>query len=132
MVTSTPQQCVVGVYDSLPSAEAALRELDRAGFRPDNVSLIRSTPREDDQAAKAVQHGDLAPKSAAIGAGAGGLLGLLVGASLLTIPGVGPIFVAGALAMGLTGAVVGSVLGCMAGWGVPEDHIRQYEIMAIH
>jgi uncharacterized membrane protein len=122
-----PNECVVGVYKTLGQAEAALAALDREGLPPTNVSLIVFSPQEDVRAARAVQHGDKTTKSVVAGASAGGLLGLLVGATLLTIPGIGPILVAGAMAAGLTGVVVGGVLGCMAGWGVHEDHIRQYE-----
>lgn len=55
------------------------------------------------------------------------MIGLLLGAPLLTIPGVGPILLAGPIAMGLTGAVVGEFLGSMAGWGVHKDDVAHCE-----
>ena len=74
-----------------------------------------------------MQSGDETEKSTAVGAATGGLLGILLGAPLLAIPGIGPALVAGPLAAGLTGAAVGGFLGSMQGWGVHEDHIKQYQ-----
>ena len=86
---------------------------------------------------------------AAEGAGAGavggtvlgGALGLLVGAGLLTIPGIGPVLAAGpiAAAIGTTaatvgagalgagiGAATGGLLGGLIGAGVPDEDARFY------
>jgi hypothetical protein len=69
------------------------------------------------------------------GAWVGGILGFLVGAALLWIPGVGPVVVAGSLASmllgGIEGAVAGSALGGilsgLAAWGISKQHILKYE-----
>ena len=74
---------------------------------------------------KILQFGDNMEKIAAIGAGAGGLLGLVAGAGVLTFASgqtavlLGPIVV--------TSAIVGGFLGAMAGWGVHSNRLSWYE-----
>jgi uncharacterized membrane protein len=72
----------------------------------------------------------------------GGALGLLVGAGLLIIPGIGPILAAGpiAAAIGTTtaavgaaalgagiGAAAGGLAGALIGAGIPDDEAKYYE-----
>ncbi len=121
-------ESVVGIYGSFADAANGIRLLDEAGFPHDQVSLVTSAidarlPRER----AAVQPGDESENKAAAGAAVGGLLGLLVGAPLLAIPGIGPLLLAGPLAAGMTGAVVGGFLGSMSGWGVHSDHVAEYQ-----
>lgn len=71
----------------------------------------------------------------------GGAAGLLIGAGLLAIPGIGPVLAAGPLAaaIGTTaatvgagalgagiGAATGGLLGGLVGAGVPEDEANYY------
>jgi uncharacterized membrane protein len=121
------QQCVVAVFDSLEAAKEALAELETAKIPADCVSLVTNSVERQTPQTETMQYGDDTASDAAKGAGAGGLLGLLLGAPLLAIPGVGLMLVAGPLAMGITGAIVGGFLGSMAGWGVGEDHVAAYE-----
>jgi hypothetical protein len=72
-----------------------------------------------------------------VGEGAliGGLAGLLAGVAALAIPGVGPLFVAGALASVVTstaagataGAAAGGILGMLNEAGIPDEQARMYE-----
>lgn len=122
------QDCTVGVYDSFKDASEAIRALDEAGFPHDQVSFVTFRVEDQLEQPAAVQSGDEAEKATAVGAASGGLLGLLLGAPMLTVPGVGAAIVAGPIAaMGLTGAVVGGLLGSMTGWGVHEDHLKRYQ-----
>jgi hypothetical protein len=52
------------------------------------------------------RHGDRMETTAAVGGAAGAVLGLLAGSTLLAVPGLGPIVVAGAMASGITGGIV--------------------------
>jgi hypothetical protein len=107
----------------MDQARTAIRELEEARIPPNQVSLASyHVPRD-----KNLKYGDNTEQNAARGAGVGGLVGLLVGAPLLAIPGIGPVLLAGPLATGMTGAIVGGFLGSMIGWGVHSDHIREYE-----
>ena len=122
-------ECVVAVYKSLDEAKAAVQKLEEAHFRHDQVSLVTHSVRGqiegDDE--RTLQFGDNSERNAVKGAGIGGLFGLLLGAPLLAIPGLGAVLLAGPLAAGITGAIVGGFLGSMSGWGVHPNHIREYE-----
>lgn len=119
--------CVVAVYESFDQARESVQALEKSDFPSDQVSLVTHSVSDEVLQEDVLQYGDETEKDAAKGAGVGGLLGLLLGTPLLMIPGVGPVLIAGPLAAGLTGAIVGGFLGAMAGWGVHEDGVQQYE-----
>jgi uncharacterized membrane protein len=120
-------ECVVGIYDSAAKAEEAVHILDRSGFPRHQISVVASAVGENTEVAKELKYGDDSMKDAALGAGVGGLAGLLIGATVLTISGLGAVLIAGPLAAGLTGALVGAFLGAMRGWGVHDERRREYE-----
>jgi hypothetical protein len=133
-----PEQSVVGVYDTMVQAEAAVRKLDEAGFPITHVSIVSQNLQTEKEVVGYITVEDVAKNGFITGAWAGGLLGLLAGAAFLWIPGFGPLMVAGRLASlflgvlsGMEGAVVGGayggVLGTLAGWGVSKEHIFKYE-----
>ena len=71
-----------------------------------------------------LQFGDSMEKDAAIGAGGGGLVGLLAGAGLLTVAdGESAVFLAPIV---VTTGIVGALLGAMVGWGVQAEHLSAY------
>jgi hypothetical protein len=74
-----------------------------------------------------MSRGDISERTAIGGAALGGLMGFLLASPLLMIPGLGPVLIAGPIAAGMTGAIVGGFLGGMAGWGVHADRIQEYE-----
>ena len=121
------QQCVVAVFDSLKTAKEALNALETAKIPAECVSLVTHSVEDQTPQTETMQYGDDTASDAAKGAGVGGLFGLLLAAPLLAIPGIGLMLIAGPLAMGLTGAIVGGFLGSMAGWGVSEDRVAEYE-----
>ncbi len=138
------------VFDRREDAERALSELRSAGIREDAISIVGrsdetgtdttgfrdSTGRDttgsitDDTNEEA--KGDVV-KSAAIGTGAGALLGI----AALAIPGVGPLVAAGAIAGSAipTGAAIGagagmaagSIAGLLSDHGVDEEDSRYFE-----
>jgi uncharacterized membrane protein len=122
-------ESIVAVYGKFSDAANAIRYLDQRGFPHDQVSLVTSATDRHLPRETTIQAGDEAENQAAAGATVGGLLGLLVGAPLLAIPGVGPLLLAGPLAAGMTGALVGGFLGSMTGWGVHSDHVAEYQRM---
>ena len=119
--------CVVAVYGSFDRAQEAIVALDNADFPHDQVSLATHTIPDNLDQREALQFGDKSQKDALRGAGMGGLLGFLLGTPLLMIPGIGLFLIAGPMATGMTGTIVGHILGSMVGWGVHEDHIANYE-----
>jgi hypothetical protein len=79
---------------------------------------------------RAVTQGEERTSSAVVGAGLGGIAGLLAGIAALAVPGAGPILAAGPLAAALggmlAGGAVGGIIGALATEGVPEEYAREY------
>jgi hypothetical protein len=77
-----------------------------------------------------VGSGDVAKTGAATGAWVGGLFGVLTGAALLFVPGVGALIVLGPLAAGALaaaeGAVAGGGLGAVLGHFIAKRHVPKY------
>ena len=133
----------VNIFPSHVEAEAAVLELQKAGFNMQKISIIG----KDYQTTEHI-HGFLTWKDTAkAGAGEagywgtffGGLFGILTGVGLLFIPGIGPVIIAGHVAGVLAGwiegmvvggvgaAVAGGLVGALVGLGIPKDKALKYE-----
>jgi uncharacterized membrane protein len=135
---------VIGLFDSAREAEHVVQALTDYGFGNNEISVVANDARGEYGRAREVSRESGSDKSDQVaesaGAGAvggtviGGALGLLVGAGLLTVPGVGPVLAAGpiAAALGSTalgagiGAAAGGLVGSLVGLGVPEDEADYY------
>lgn len=121
------------IFKSRMSAENAVDELMRAGFRSDDISVL--APDQKTTKELATEKNTKAPEAATTGAVAGGAiggtLGLLAGIGSLAIPGVGPFIAAGpimgALAGVGAGAATGGIIGALVGMGIPEYEAKRYE-----
>lgn len=120
-------ECVVAVYPSFEKARLAIQALDQADYPAEQVSLVTHSVQGEVPRDETLQYGDKTERNAATGAGIGGLVGVLLGSPLLTVGGIGAVLIAGPIAVGLTGALVGGFLGAMSGWGVHTDHVLDYE-----
>ena len=128
-------QSVVGVYDTMSKAEAAIGALNTGGFPITQVTITAQNLESEKQIHGFVTAGDVARSGAGSGAWFGGLFGLLAGAAFIWVPGFGPFIAAGSLAAvligGAEGAAVGAagggLLGGLVGWGVSKKHIIKYE-----
>jgi hypothetical protein len=148
-------ETVVGLFSSYEAADRAVEALEEAGFT-DSVSIIARenvVPQGDERGvgedpqdvdlteAPAAQTAGLDDKAGkTIGTGAvgggvvGGLAGLLIGAGVLAIPGIGPVLAAGGLAAAVSsgaagavlGATAGGLLGALASLGLSEEHSQAY------
>lgn len=114
------------LFDDYGDAQKAVVSLHEAGVAEDDISIIANNADKwyaPDYAAGA-------GKGAAIGAGFGGLGGLLAGLGLLAIPGLGPVVAAGWLAAAAAGAVAagaaGGVIGILAEAGVAANDAEVY------
>src|SRR5215210_938165 len=120
----------VGYFRDRASADAAYSDLVAQGVDRDDISVV-GRGREG---AKGLHHDD-DHVSAGEGAATGGIVGLLLGAAAMLIPGIGPIVavgplaaaLAGAVTGGVTGAVVGGVAGALVHAGVDEESARYYD-----
>lgn len=130
-MATTETLTVAGSFDDAARARAAVGELLRAGFRPDQLSWIHKDPAQANE--KPAVLADTAPEEgAAIGAVTGGSLGGLLGAALaLTVPAVGPVLAAGVLAGLLSGATLGIVggglVGGLVGLGMSHEEALHFE-----
>ena len=129
------QQSVVGVYDTLGRAEAAVRALDAGQFPVNQISILAKDIQDEKKVHGYVTACDVSKAGAKTGAWVGGIFGLLVGAAFLWVPGVGPMIIAGSLTAALAGGAEGALVGAAAGgvlsglaaWGIGKKHIIKYE-----
>lgn len=129
------ESSVVCLYPSVDAAEEAVRKLGQGGFPIQHVSIITKDLGSEKKVHGFVTSCDVAKSAARSGAWVGGIFGLLVGAALVWLPGVGPLVVAGSLTSalmgGLEGAVAGAALSGVLGWlgslGISKQHILKYE-----
>lgn len=134
---------VIGLFDTASEAEHVVQSLTDYGFSNNEISVVANDTRGEYGRSREVSRtnqdqGDKVAESAGAGAVGGtvigGTLGLLVGAGMLTIPGIGPVLAAGpiAAALGSTalgagiGAAAGGLVGSLVGLGVPEDEADYY------
>ena len=131
---------VVGLYDSMQTAQDVVQALKDAGFSGGDISLVandlggvygKTLVTRPDHAAGGAAGG------ATAGAMLGGIGGLLVGLGALIIPGIGPVIAAGPIAAGLAavvgagagavaGGVAGGLLGALVDLGVPHAEAEFY------
>ena len=102
---------VVGVYNSHTDAEAAVKALQQSGFDMQKLSIVGKGLSDGRARHRLLQR----RRPHAVLGHTGGLVGLvcglLVGAALFVIPGLGPVIVFGPLVGGLVGALGGAVVG---------------------
>lgn len=132
--TKTERMSVVGVFNNLRDAQAAVRDLKAAGFRDDEIGVLG--PGEHDETMRTTESADGGTHAAegamagvATGAGVGALWGLGIAAGML--PAIGPVIAGGVLASVLAsaagGAAVAGLAGALIGMGIPEEEARYYE-----
>src|SRR5216684_2833386 len=134
LVTSD-ENAVIAIYNTHPEAEAAVNELQQAGFDVRRLSVVGKDYHTDEQVVGYYNAGDRMKHWGKLGALWGGLWGLLFGAAFFWVPGVGPLLIAGPLSASIvagleSAAVVGglSALGAgLYGIGIPRDSVLRYE-----
>jgi len=124
---------VFGIYPDRESVEAAVTQLQEAGFRNTDISVLvaHNVGSKDFGVEKHTKAPEGTAAGATTGFVVGGVLGWLAGAGTLAVPGIGPLLAAGPIMAALAGAgaggVVGALAGAMVGMGVPEYEARRYE-----
>lgn len=122
-----------GIFPSRSAAEAAVDQLQAAGFSHDDVSVLMADKNSSKEFAS--EKNTKAPEgttAGVLGGGTvGGTLGLLAGLGALAIPGVGPLIAAGPIMGALAGlgigSAVGGLVGALIGMGIPEYEAKRYE-----
>ena len=127
---------VVAIYDSHEQAERAIKELQEAGVDMKSLSIAARDTHTEEHVVGYYNTGDRMKYWGKIGAFWGGFWGLLFGAAAFTIPGLGPVLVAGPLAGWIIGALEGSVVvggvsaigAGLVSVGIPKDSVIRYEV----
>jgi hypothetical protein len=124
---------VYGIFKSRAQLEPALLDLQRGGFRPQDVSVLlpENLGNKDLVTQKATKSPEGAATGGATGGVLGGALGWLAATGALAIPGVGPFIAAGPIIGALAGlgagAALGGVAGGLIGMGMPEFEAKRFE-----
>jgi hypothetical protein len=121
------ESCIVGVYESLTGAHAAAHILQRAGFPRGQLMLVGANADQSTNVVDDLTMGDDSVHDAALGAGVGGVVGVLSAVTAGALSGIGLLVVAGSAAGALAGAVLGAFLGSLVGWGVHTSQLAHYE-----
>jgi hypothetical protein len=128
-------QALIAVYPSHNEAEAAVMQLQHAGFDMTRLSIVGRDYHTEEQVTGYYNAGDSMKYWGKMGAFWGGIWGMLFGSAFFFIPGVGPLLIAGPLVGWIVGvlegaAVVGGLSAIGAGLvslGIPKDSVIQYE-----
>ena len=129
------ENAVVATYHTHTDAEAAVKELQQAGYDMKKLSIVGKDYHTEEHVVGYYNAGDRMKVWGKLGAFWGGLWGMLFGSAFFLIPGIGPIMVFGPLVgwivAALEGAVmVGGLSALGAGLysiGMPKDSIVKYE-----
>ena len=131
----TRENAVVAIYHTHTDAEAAVKELQQAGYDMKKLSIVGKDYHTDEHVTGYYTTGDRMKYWGKLGAFWGGIWSLLFGSAFLLIPGLGPIVAAGPIVAWIVGAlegaaVTGGLTALGAGLysiGIPKDSILKYE-----
>jgi hypothetical protein len=129
------KNAMVAVYNTHIEAEAAVKELQKAGFAMNKLSIVGKDYHSDEHVVGYYNTGDRMKYWGKLGAFWGGIWGLLFGWAFFAIPGLGPILVGGPLVTWLVAALEGAVVvgglsalgAAFYSIGIPKDSILRYE-----
>jgi len=128
-------ETIVGLYTNVVDAHSAVQDLIDSGFQRDSIIWMAHDPegayaRQVDVDLQGETPAGWTAPGAKAGAAIGAIAGLLAGFAGLTVPGLGPVVVAGPLAASLLGAGAGATLGGVVGFlseqGLPENEAELY------
>jgi hypothetical protein len=133
VIVKKGRNSVFGIYRDQLALDRFVDVLKANNFRNSDISILMPSKKESKDFA--LEKNTKAPEGATTGAAAGvlggGVLGWLVGAGALAIPGVGPFIAAGPIIAAIAGAGVGGTIGGVAGGliglGIPEFEAHRYE-----
>lgn len=137
-MTTKDSNCVA-VYNRHQDAEAAIRELQRAGFNMSKLSILGRDYHTEEHAVGFYNGGDRVKYWGKQGAFWGSIFGILFAPAFFWIPGLGPILTGGLIGSILMGTLEGAAVGAAVGGGgsalaaaltsigIPKDSVIRYE-----
>ena len=130
----TNHATVVGVFNDIRMAQAAVEELRRVGFREDQIGVMTRGVHGETTTTGTAATGSHWEEGAAVGAAAGAGIGALwaVGMATIALPPILPAvlvssWLVSVLASAVSGAVIAGIAGALIGLGIPEDEATYYE-----
>ena len=131
----TPNAAAIATFSTHAAAEAAVKELNVAGFDIRHLSVIGQGYHVDEQVKGFYNQGDRVRFWGTRGAFWGGLWSLFFGGIFLTLPVIGPIVALGYIGAMIVTAVEGAVVvggvsaigAALYGLGIPKDSVLSYE-----
>ncbi len=131
----TDTNAVIAVYENHSGAEAAVKELQKAGFDMKKLSVVGKDYHTEEHVIGYYNAGDRMKYWGQWGAFWGGFWGLLFGAAFFWVPAVGPVLVGGPLVAWIVAglenvALVGGLSALGAGLysiGIPKNSVVEYE-----
>lgn len=134
---------VTGTFRDRESAERGYNAITARGYKSDDIHVIMTDDTrkrlfkdgKDTKEGHDTKLGNKALEGAGVGGAIGGVagataVGIAAAATSLAIPGLGLVIagpLAGALAGGAAGATAGGLIGTLVGAGIPEEHAKKYE-----
>ena len=131
----TKENAVVAIYKSHAEAEAAVKELQHAGFDMRKLSIVARDYHTDENVVGYYNAGDRIKCWGKAGAFWGGMWSMLFGSALFFVPGIGPLVMAGPLVTWIAAVLEGAVVvgglsaigAALFSLGIPKDSILLYE-----
>jgi hypothetical protein len=135
LMTTYTNNAVVAVYKLHTDAEAAVKELHKAGFDMKKLSILARDYQTDEKVVGYYNTGDRMMYWGSLGVFWGWIWGLLFGSAVLFVPGVGTIVAGGPIVIWIVGALenallLGGLSALGAGLysaGIPKDSVVKYE-----
>jgi hypothetical protein len=120
---------IIGIFESHKEALKAVEILKQKGFPVEKISLLGKADMIDDHLH--VRSNEILKEApVSIGAIVGPIVGVLTGAGIFAVPGLGFLFGAGAVIGGLAGLdlgiVGGGIITLLATLGIKKEHAVRY------
>jgi hypothetical protein len=133
--TARSASSVIAVYGTHEVAEAVVKSLQHQGFDMTKLSIVGKDYHTEEHVVGHYTMGDRMKSWGKFGAFWGGLWGMLFGAAVFFIPGVGPVIIAGPLVAwivaGLEGAIaiggLSVLVAALVSAGIPAESALKYE-----
>ena len=131
--TQSNPNSIYAIFLEQYDLDKAINVLKSQNFKNTDISILINSEqlKNDEVGEKNNRSPEAATAGAASGALAGGIMGWLVGAGTLAIPGLGAFMAAGPIMSAIAGAgiggTVGGLTGGLIGLGIPEYEAKNYE-----
>lgn len=126
---------VISIFNTHTEAEAAIKELQKAGFDMKKLSIMGKDYHTEENVVGYYNMGDRVAAWGKFGAFWGWIWGVVFGSAFLMVPGVGAVMVGGPILTWIIGAIETAVFAggfsalgaALVSFGIPKDSVVRYE-----